>query len=260
MLPTHPRYSPPVVLAKNANHVDIARSLAEKVRQFSHVIGLLASAYFLVFIYPTTGLDQWLIAPYFDATAHHFPLKHDHFLEQFMHLGLKYCMVAIALTSLAIALQANTRALSRASFHARLIYLLKNPYFLAFVGMLISTTTVSVFKSMSMHGCPSDLSLYGGDLPLLGLFAHLPAGIKAGHCFPGGHASAGFALMAFYFAFRDSKPSFARAMLFLSLLLGFAMGWAQMMRGAHFMSHNLWSAWLVWLVLFTTKKIIEKNE
>jgi membrane-associated PAP2 superfamily phosphatase len=46
-------------------------------------------------------------------------------------------------------------------------------------------------------------------------------------------------------------------------VLGFSMGWAQMMRGEHFLSHNLWTAWLVWLVLFvlfTIKRQIEKNK
>ena len=227
----------------------------------SQLLGLLVTAYFLIFVYPITGLDQTLIAPYFDMTEHRFTLKHDHFLEQFMHLGLKYCMVAIALTSLMIALRANIGEPSRVSLFIRFINFVKNPYFLAFFGMAISTTTISIFKSMSVHGCPSNLSLYGGNLPLFSLFAHLPAGVQAGHCFPGGHASAGFALMAFYFAFQESKPYFARAMLLLSLVVGFAMGWVQMMRGAHFMSHNLWSAWLVWLVLFvlfTTKNNLEK--
>jgi membrane-associated PAP2 superfamily phosphatase len=266
MTPFCQLFSTPAVRLKTAQFFAAkmlnALSAMKKNGVLSQLIGLLATAYLLVFIYPRTGLDQLLIAPYFDTAAQQFTLKHDHFLEQFMHLGLKYCMVAIAITSLIIALRANTGAPSRASFFARMQSLLHNPYFLAFVGMLVSTTTVSIFKSMSMHGCPSDLTMYGGDLPLLNLFAHLPAGIKAGHCFPGGHASGGFALMAFYFAFKESKPHFARAMLLFSLVVGFAMGWAQMMRGAHFMSHNLWSAWLVWLVLFvlfTTKKIIEKN-
>ena len=113
-----------------------------------------------------------------------------------------------------------------------------------------------------MHGCPSDLITYGGNLPLLGLFEHIPQGTEAGHCFPGGHASGGFALMAFFFAFREYQPNFAMAMLALALVLGFSMGWAQMMRGEHFLSHNLWSAWVVWLVLFVLfgiKKMIEKN-
>ena len=31
-----------------------------------------------------------------------------------------------------------------------------------------------------------------------------------------------------------------------ALLAGLALGLAQQMRGAHFMSHTLWSAWLCW--------------
>ncbi len=223
---------------------------------------LALSACFLIYIYPTTGLDKILIAPFYDVSVHRFPLKHQVFLEEFMHLGLKYCMVAIAMTVLAIALRANAYLPFKASLFSRLKNLVTNPYFLVFIGMVISSSVVSIFKNMSIHGCPKDLLVYGGNLPFLNLFEQLPAGAKAGHCFPGGHASGGFALMAFYYAFRDSKPKFAWAMLLISLVFGFAMGWAQMMRGEHFLSHNLWSAWVVWFVLFvlfTAKKIIEKN-
>ena len=234
-----------------------------KISYLQQIVGLLFSAFFLLFIYPKTGLDQTLIAPYYDAATNSFPLKHQVFLEQFMHTGLKYCMVFVAISSLLAGLRGNIHAASRASFFARIKLLFKNPYFMAFIGMLVSTSVVSFLKSISMHGCPKDLIQYGGELPLFALFEHLPAGVAAGHCFPGGHASGGFALMAFYFAFRDHKPKFAKVMLALALLFGFSMGWAQMMRGEHFLSHNLWTAWLVWavlFVLFTLKKLIEKNK
>lgn len=213
-------------------------------------IGLLASAFFLVFIYPSTGLDQFLIAPYFDAASHSFPLKHQVFLAEFMHIELKYCIIFVAIASLLAALQANIYAARRASFFEILKALFKDSYFIAFVGMVLSTGAVSILKSSSIHGCPNDLTLYGGHLPLLKLFEHLPVGVAAGHCFPGGHASGGFALMAFYFAFKQTKPVFAAICLSIALFLGFAMGWGQMLRGEHFLSHNLWSAWLVWAVLY----------
>jgi len=177
-----------------------------------------------------------------------------------MHLGLKYCMVAIAMTSLFIALRANFYLLFKASLFTRLKTLLTNPYFLAFVGMVISSSVVSILKSKSIHGCPKDLLIYGGNLPFLNLFEQLPTGVKAGHCFPGGHASGGFALIGFYYAFRDSKPKFAWVMLVIGLIFGFAMGWAQMMRGEHFLSHNLWSAWVVWLVLFVLFTVKNNRE
>ncbi|MBV6618996.1 phosphatase PAP2 family protein, partial [Acinetobacter baumannii] len=71
---------------------------------------------------------------------------------------------------------------------------------------------------------------------------------KHGHCFPGGHASAGFILMTGYFVYRLEQPKRAYFYLFSGILLGFMMGWAQMMRGAHFLSHNLWTGWVVWAI------------
>lgn len=210
---------------------------------------LLISACFLLFVYPYTNLDSLLIAPYFDVATQTFPLKNHVFLDTFMHSALKYCIIIIAIVSILMALRANIYAAYRASFFTRIKTLFKNAYFIAFVGMVLSTSVVSFLKSISMHGCPNDLIIYGGNLPLFALFEPLPKGMQAGHCFPGGHASGGFALMAFYFAFCEQKPRFAKAMLALALVLGFSMGWAQMMRGEHFLSHTLWTAWIVWLVL-----------
>jgi membrane-associated PAP2 superfamily phosphatase len=242
---------------------------SQRVMYLKQAMGLLITAYFLAIVYPETGLDQLLIAKYFDAVSHHFPLKHEVLLEQFMHTGLKYCIMVVAIASLLAALQPqglspqnmpakagysyvkpNIHAPYRTSFLSRIQILFKNPYFYAFIGMVISTSVVAYLKSTSMHACPSDLTIYGGDLPLYKLFETLPAGMKAGHCFPSGHASGGFALMVFYFAFRQTKPMFAAISLSVALVLGFAMGWAQMLRGEHFLSHNLWSAWVVWAVLY----------
>ena len=73
-----------------------------------------------------------------------------------------------------------------------------------------------------------------------------------GHCFPGGHASTGFALITGYFVYFETDSKRAHFFLISGLILGFSMGWAQMMRGAHFVSHNLWTAWFVWLINFIT--------
>jgi membrane-associated PAP2 superfamily phosphatase len=200
----------------------------------------LLLAAFMLWLYPATSLDANLIAPYFDAPSHSFPLSHHWFFENVMHTGLKYCMIIVAVGVLLAWL---------AGFKFQALQPLQQQYLWVFVGMVLATSVVSILKHSSIHGCPHDLTLYGGNLPLLGLFEHLPAGIQAGHCFPGGHASGGFALMAFYFAFREQKPTFAKTMLALGLLMGFAMGWTQMMRGEHFLSHNLWTAWVVWMVL-----------
>lgn len=211
------------------------------------LILLLASALFLILIYPKTGLDQSLIAPYFDAVNQQFSLKHAWLLENVLHTDLKYGLIVVALSTLFISLIGNIHAPLRPYQHR---------FFWVFMVMLISTTAVSLLKHHSMHGCPSDLMQYGGNLPYLQLFDALPIGAAMGNCFPGGHASGGFALMAFYFAFRDIQAKFAQRMLRLSLILGFVMGWAQMMRGEHFLSHNLWSAWVVWAICFACQPLL----
>ncbi|PPD52404.1 MAG: hypothetical protein CTY10_09460 [Methylotenera sp.] len=198
---------------------------------------LLLNMLGLIFIYPKTGLDQRLIAPYFDVVNQQFSLKNTWLLKTVLHTGLKYGLIFVALSALLVGVIGS-------------LYIPLKPYqqrlFWVFALMLVSTSAVSLLKHHSMHGCPNDLMQYGGHLPSLQLFDAQPVGVAMGKCFPGGHASGGFALMAFYFAFRDVKPKFARSMLMLSLTLGFVMGWSQMMRGEHFLSHNLWSAWVVW--------------
>lgn len=218
---------------------------------FWHLVCPLVLAALLVVLYPRTSLDTLLLQPFYDSTALVFPLQHDWFLENIMHLGLKYLMVVISLISLALwALGLNVWAHNSTiqkhvwlrKYHRQFIWM--------FVGMLLSTTTISVLKHLSEHACPWDLRMYGGTHPYIPLFGKLPLGAVPGHCFPGGHASGGFALMAAYFAFRDTEPNWARLGLLAGMIFGFVMGWSQMMRGAHFMSHNLWTAWIIWMLLF----------
>ena len=69
-----------------------------------------------------------------------------------------------------------------------------------------------------------------------------------GRCFPAGHASAGFAFVGGYFALRHKAPAAARWWLAAAVLAGLVLGGAQQVRGAHFMSHTLWTGWLCWTV------------
>jgi hypothetical protein len=69
-----------------------------------------------------------------------------------------------------------------------------------------------------------------------------------GHCFPAGHASTGFAFMAAFFGLQQSAPRAALKWLGWAVLVGFILGISQQVRGAHFMSHTLWTSWLCWTV------------
>lgn len=117
--------------------------------------------------------------------------------------------------------------------------------------ILLSLVAVSLVKSSSATSCPWDLQQFGGSASYV---SHWVPGIRdggGGRCFPAGHASAAFAWVAGWFAFRPHDRRVARAWLAAALVIGTVLGLAQQARGAHYMSHTMWTAWICWAVACT---------
>jgi membrane-associated PAP2 superfamily phosphatase len=57
--------------------------------------------------------------------------------------------------------------------------------------------------------------------------------------------------MALYFVAYERNRKLAIVGLAVGLLLGLVFGIAQQARGAHFVSHDLWSAFLAWILSLT---------
>jgi membrane-associated PAP2 superfamily phosphatase len=107
---------------------------------------------------------------------------------------------------------------------------------------------VPTIKRATHSSCPWDLAEFGG---IAAYVPHWIAGVAdggPGHCFPSGHAVAAFGFLSGYFVLRDVRPRVAHAWLAAVCVLGLVFGWAQLARGAHYLSHTLWSAWLCWLI------------
>lgn len=117
-----------------------------------------------------------------------------------------------------------------------------------FLSICLATGTVTTAKKLTGRHCPWDIDRYGGKVPYTRLFEPPPAACAPGVCFPAGHASGGFSLVAGYFAWRDRRRKLARRWLAAGLLLGSIYGYGQMARGAHFLSHNIWTAIICWLI------------
>lgn len=116
------------------------------------------------------------------------------------------------------------------------------------LSVLLSTLLVAWIKSWSHMDCPWDLARYGGSRAYLGLFAARPDGMPAAACFPAGHASGGYAWMALYFLFLAIRPAWRWHGLAAGAALGLVFGGSQQLRGAHFLSHDLWTTALCWIV------------
>ena len=111
---------------------------------------------------------------------------------------------------------------------------------------------VGLLKHVTNVPCPWSLLGFGGERPHVGLFSPRPAGFGSAACFPGAHSASGFALFAFYFAFRDSRPHRARILLAIATLVGGIFAFGQEARGAHFLSHDVSSAFIAWFVALGT--------
>lgn len=103
---------------------------------------------------------------------------------------------------------------------------------------------VPALKRVSRTSCPWDVVDYGGTVPWVSHWALSVADGGPGHCFPSGHAVAAFAFLVPALASRRQRTGRARIALVAVLAVGALFGAVQVMRGAHYLSHVLWSAWL----------------
>jgi membrane-associated PAP2 superfamily phosphatase len=117
-----------------------------------------------------------------------------------------------------------------------------------FLAMAASIAMVGVLKAVTNVDCPWDLVEFGGSRPYVALFADRPDLLPHAQCFPGAHSSSGFALVCFYFVLRDRSRRAARGALLAAALVWAVFAFGQQARGAHFLSHDLASVAIVWLV------------
>lgn len=196
------------------------------VNQF---IVLLVLAAVFTWLSRDETLDRVLTGYWFDAASQHFPLQQNALLDLLNHRLAKYLTIALAAGTLLYGIwRRNAQLVTGALL------------------MGLSTAVVGILKATSHHSCPWDLVEYGGKALSYPLFDPAPAGSGPGRCFPGGHASSGFMVMGLFFAFWRERPRLAWGMVAAGIALGLGMGYGQVMRGAHFFSHNLWAGWWVW--------------
>lgn len=185
----------------------------------------------LLFVFPIGGtIDMQLIHPWIDYTGN-FPLKNNWFLVEINHKLLKNLVIVFYVTVL-VTWITSFKLEKLKTYRWQLGYL--------FWVSVLSTVVIGLLKSHSAHACPWSMT----ESTALGYVWDFSA--TKGHCFPGGHASTGFSLVTGFFVFRKSNPKIAYFFLCLGLILGFITGWGQMMRGAHFLSHNLWTGWIIY--------------
>lgn len=112
---------------------------------------------------------------------------------------------------------------------------------------LASILLVVALRQQSGVSCPWSLKEFGGVAAAWTSWTWLGGSDGGpGQCFPSAHAAIGFAFLCGWHALRPHAPRAATVWLIASLVFGLALSATQVVRGAHFVSHCLWSAWLCW--------------
>ncbi len=227
--------------------------MSSRTRYFAgHLLPLLGVAGAIVAL-DHAGMDPWVSGWYYDTQAGAFPWRYNGFLEVVMHHWTKYLVILLAVAAFA------GYVISFLSPQLRTV----RPLFLFIaLALTLAPLTVATLKVFSLRHCPWDIIDFGGFVPYVRWFDAYPPGVAHGRCFPAGHASTGFCLLALYFLGRAlGSPSLARAGFLLGLAAGLGLGWVRIMQGAHFASHVLWSGVICWIVIVVLYGIlIEQRE
>lgn len=185
------------------------------------------------------GGDQWFADRLYAVQGHAWRLQHGFITESLVHVGGKRLSV---LAWLAVG------GAWAASFACAPLRQWRTPLWQLALSVLLATSAVALLKGWTNVDCPWDLVRYGGSRHYLGLFEHRPANYPVARCFPAGHASAGYAWVALYFFFRSTRPSLRGLGLATGLVLGLVFGFSQQLRGAHFLSHDLFTLAICWSI------------
>jgi membrane-associated PAP2 superfamily phosphatase len=202
-------------------------------------LAVCVALWLIALMFDASGADHWLTRLY--GTAEGFAWR-DHWLtNDFMHRGgrvVSWLLFAVTLWWVS-ALWQRWPAVAAVPVRTRIWWL---------ACTVLCLAVIPVMKYYSLTSCPWDLLEFGGKARWVSHWAFgVPDG-GPGRCFPSGHASGAFAFAAGYFALRDTAPRLARVWLALVVALGIAFGWAQLMRGAHHLSHTLWTAAICWAI------------
>lgn len=145
-----------------------------------------------------------------------------------------------------------------ASYKKRLISYQKG-LLIVIIASVFTPVVVGSLKKITNMPCPHAEMRYDGEMPRTAVWeAYTPefAAKKQRACWPAGHASAGFALLSFYYLFHSRRNKLIA--LTVAMGIGWSMGVYKMLAGDHFFSHTVITMLIAWLVVLVSAKIVNK--
>lgn len=107
--------------------------------------------------------------------------------------------------------------------------------------VILSIFVIQYFKRKSLTSCPWSLQEFGGQAQYV---SHWLIGVRdgdSGRCFPAGHSSGALCFLAVPVYLLWHNKRWAYWTLLVVLIAGSIWGGTQVFRGAHYVSHTLWT-------------------
>jgi membrane-associated PAP2 superfamily phosphatase len=193
------------------------------------LFGLLA----FTLLWDASGLDLPVMQVI--GTPQGFGLRNEWWLSAVLHDGLRHAMTGAWLLLIVWALWPGLR-------------LPRRERWVVVALVSLSLLAVNLIKNASLTSCPWDLRAFGGSAEHVPHWAWGLVDGGPGRCFPGGHASSGFAFLALGLPWLQAPAGTAPRRhvvglrwLSAALFIGLLAGAVQTVRGAHFPSHTLWT-------------------
>lgn len=216
------------------------------------VIGLLIAA---LAVFELTGVDLWLQDFFYNPAAHRWLVDPAWYWPRMIfYQGAKGVIIAFGVGMLVVAAGPRRwRAFFGVPADGR------KDLWIAFLTLASVPALIGYGKATTNVFCPYDIERYGGDVPYVRVFERYPEGRRPerqGRCFPAGHASGGFALLALAGLGRTRRGRWLGAGI--GLLAGWWMGLYQMLKGAHYLSHTVVTMLVAWIVFLCWRALFDR--
>ncbi|MCC7095995.1 MAG: hypothetical protein IT472_02280 [Thermomonas sp.] len=198
---------------------------------------LAASGLVIASLFHGNHLDLLLADPFYDLDNRLWPYRNAWWAKTLVHSWLKNVLILAALIFLWTAWR-HRRAADRLRWR------------LVACSIIAVPLTVTLWKRVTSMHCPWNIDRFDGAFPYFDLLSTSPIPLPGpGRCFPAGFVSTAGWLLAFALVRYPENPRFSRNIGGGALVLCLFFGLVQQMRGAHFMSHVLWTIWLSWAIV-----------
>lgn len=206
----------------------------------------------VILLFQFTDLDINFQSLFYDAQTKTWIVSKDNFwADLIFYSGFKKLYIVFSITVVFFTIF---------SFYKKINLLEKYKKGLIILSLsLVLIPSLSLFKNITNVPCPVDIVEFGGkaiDVKVLESYPKDYIQEKRRRCWPAGHATMGFSLMALYFLFKN--PRNQKIALTFGITIGVLTGGYKILVGDHFLSHTLVTMILAWLVILIVSQYVNK--